>query len=336
LRGLRAQSREPLAFAENDPAKWGTRIEGIPVLSLPDAVARYNDRAAFVITVWSWNNPQTALRRQLAQLDAQRVVHAGVLFRRWPETFLPYYALDRPEHLLKAEPLIRSVASLWTEDSRREYAAQLHWRAFLDFELLQPVAEEMYFPNFLAWQPGEVFVDCGAYDGDTVARVFELQGGNIERIIALEPDRLNCERLRSYRNLLPREQRERLRLHDVAAGGRNGCVSFTSTGDMNAAIGEGPDRVQCVRLDDLLQDERPTYIKMDIEGAELDALEGARQVIRQHRPVLAVCVYHRQDHLWRVPAFIREMVKDYRFFLRPHKPDGWDLVCYAVPVERVR
>src|SRR5262249_54545004 len=151
-------------FADNDPAKWGTHFEGIPVLSLPDAVARYNDRAAFVITVWSWNNPQPALRRQLEQLDAQRVVHAGVLFRRWPETFLPYYALDRPEPLLKAEPLIRSVASLWTDhNSRREYAAQLHWRAFLDFALLQPVAEEMYFPEFLAWQPGEVFVDCGAY-----------------------------------------------------------------------------------------------------------------------------------------------------------------------------
>ena len=73
---------------------------------------------------------------------------------------------------------------------------------------------------------------------------------------------------------------------------------------------------------------------MDIEGAEPGALLGARGLIQQHRPILAICVYHLQEHLWEIPQMLREMVADYNFHLRPHDREGWDLVCYAVPAER--
>ena len=75
---------------------------------------------------------------------------------------------------------------------------------------------------------------------------------------------------------------------------------------------------------------------MDIEGAELDALEGARRSIQTHRPILSICVYHKQDDLWRIPLFIHALVEDYRLFLRPHEVDGKELVCYAVPLNRLR
>ena len=67
----------------------------------------------------------------------------------------------------------------------------------------------------------------------------------------------------------------------------------------------------------------------------MDALEGARQTIERHAPILAVCVYHRQDHLWRIPLLLRQWRDDYAFFLRPHNEEGWDLVCYAVPRARL-
>ena len=81
-------------------------------------------------------------------------------------------------------------------------------------------------------------------------------------------------------------------------------------------------------------DTRITFIKMDIEGAEFDALRGARAAIERHRPVLAVCVYHQQDDLWRLPLLMKEMVPDYRMYLRCHEGDGWQTVAYAVPPER--
>ena len=89
-------------------------------------------------------------------------------------------------------------------------------------------------------------------------------------------------------------------------------------------------------LDSLVDGGRPTFIKLDIEGSEVDALNGARRTIQQQAPVLAVCVYHRQDHLWRIPLLLSHLRDDYAFFLRPHNEEGWDLLCYAVPLARLR
>jgi hypothetical protein len=74
---------------------------------------------------------------------------------------------------------------------------------------------------------------------------------------------------------------------------------------------------------------------MDIEGSEPDALIGARTIIQQNQPVLAICAYHRQNHLWQIPLLIHAMSEKYRFFLHPHLLEVWDLVCYAIPVERL-
>ena len=84
-------------------------------------------------------------------------------------------------------------------------------------------------------------------------------------------------------------------------------------------------------LDELLAEETPTYIKMDIEGFELDALAGAGECIRRCRPKLALCVYHRPDHLWRIPLAMHELLPCSRMTMRSYQLDGWDTVCYCVP-----
>jgi methyltransferase FkbM-like protein len=74
---------------------------------------------------------------------------------------------------------------------------------------------------------------------------------------------------------------------------------------------------------------------MDIEGAELDALRGARPVIVRDRPVLTICVYHVPGDLWRLPLLMKEMIPEYQMFLRTHEGDGWQTVAYGIPPGRV-
>ena len=74
-----------------------------------------------------------------------------------------------------------------------------------------------------------------------------------------------------------------------------------------------------------------TDLKMDIEGAELDALHGAERTIRRTRPRLAICVYHRAEHLWEIPLFVRDLGLGYDFYLRSLGRYGFDVVMYAVP-----
>ena len=76
---------------------------------------------------------------------------------------------------------------------------------------------------------------------------------------------------------------------------------------------------------------KPTYIKLDIEGAELDALQGAGAILRGSAPRVAACVYHVQDHLWKIPLKLRELLPASSLYLRPHMHECWESVCYAVP-----
>ena len=85
-------------------------------------------------------------------------------------------------------------------------------------------------------------------------------------------------------------------------------------------------------MDDVLKDRRVTFIKMDIEGAEPLALRGAEEIIRTQTPKLAICTYHRAEHLWEIPAMIRQMNPAYQIYFRHHDKDEMETVCYAIPI----
>ncbi len=117
----------------------------------------------------------------------------------------------------------------------------------------------------------------------------------------------------------------------------DGEMSFTATGDYSAHLGGHGKKVMVHKLDSAIDASfAPMYIKMDIEGSELEALWGAREIIRKHSPVLAIFSYHHADHLWQIALLIHAINPDLKLFLRRYAEGTWELVWYAVPVERVR
>jgi FkbM family methyltransferase len=225
--------------------------------------------------------------------------------------------------------------------SRDEYLAQLRFRLLADFDgLPHPESHPQYLPTGLfEYDDAEVFVDAGAYDGDTLRSVI-AEGRQFSRYAALEPDQGNVELLETYVSSLPLDVRRRVEVFPVALFSRRTRMRMEEAGTISAVLKPvtGPhegDDVVCVPLDELFAHERVTFLKLDIEGSEPDALAGAREVIVSNRPLIAVCVYHVQDHLWRLPLLIASLAPDYRFYLRPYNEEGWDLVCYAVPNSRV-
>lgn len=340
LEGLRQSGVEPLAFADNNPALWGSTIEGVPVFSPKGAAEKFASSAAFVVTIWNGRATERMADRvlELRALGCERVVPAAFLFWKYAETFLPHYPLDLPGRLLQNSSRVRAAFHLWTDEaSRAEYVAQIAFRLFLDFDRMANPDTEHYFPRDLFdLRENETLIDCGAFDGDTIAGFIARQGARFDRILAYEPDPLNWERL--HRNLaqVPADIRARISTFPQAVGASDGTIQFNSTGTDLSTAGSGATHVECVELDRSLQDVTPTLVKFDIEGFELDALEGAREVVARSRPILAVSAYHRQDHLWEVPLALASMCSRYRFFLRPHGTEGWDLVCYAIPEERAK
>ncbi len=340
LAGLRRIGIQPLAFADNSPALWGREIDGVQVFAIEDAARRFGKSAAFVITIWTGEAVDTMeeRQRQLRGSGCERVSAFNFLFWKYPEVFLPHYAIDLPHKVYEQEQDVRKVFALWADEaSQHEYLAQLRWRLSGDVDgLPRPVTHPIYFPNDLvAMSPDEVFVDCGAYDGDTVRTLLNGQAPSPDKIIAFEPDPENFQRLQHYALSLPREVQEKLTLDQSVVGASKSIVRFEASGTEASAVGSGDLEVNCVTLDESLVGQKPSYIKMDIEGSELDALAGSERTIRENLPVLAICSYHRQDHLWRIPSRIQSFTDQYRFFLRPHLHGGWDLVCYAIPAHRL-
>lgn len=86
-----------------------------------------------------------------------------------------------------------------------------------------------------------------------------------------------------------------------------------------------------VAIDDVVDpQERVTMIKMDIEGSELEALRGARKTICRDKPRLAVCIYHKAEDMTEVPLYIKELVPEYRLYVRHHSKEIGETVFYAV------
>jgi FkbM family methyltransferase len=340
LAGLRRQGVEPLAFADNNPRLWGSTIDGVTVLSPEEAAARFSTTAAFVITIWGarGSDRMTDRVQALRLLGCETVIPFGPLAWRYPDGILPHYGVDLPHKLLEQAADVLRAFDLWSDEaSKREYLAQLRWRLFFDFEGLGPPSvETIYFPpDIIRLRPDEVFVDCGAFDGDTLRDFVAASGGSFKKYLAFEPDPDNYARLHaSIAALLP-AIRQRIDVTRAATAAEDGTVRFAAGAGPSSKMGEGDLEVQALALDRRLGDERPTFIKMDIEGAEPDALTGARRHIAADAPILAISCYHRQDHLWSIPLQIRALNDSYTFHLRPHDLEGWDLVCYAIPRSRL-
>jgi FkbM family methyltransferase len=339
LSRLRTLGINPLAFADNNMALWGKQIDGLPVYSPEDIVKTFSRNTSFLVTI---RHPQYTFehtRRQLLTLGCDKIIPVIALYWKFPEAFLPHYFIDLPHKILESRKEIRQAfLELGDEFSQKEYVAQLYYRLFLNQDLMQePDHDAQYFPSGIPMtSQADIFVDCGAYDGDSIRSFLSKTKAKFNHIFAFEPDPKNYSRLSSYLQQLPSKVRSRITAKCSALGSRHERIRFHADGTPESTIStsEGVD-VEVITLDDFLYDWIPTYIKMDIEGSEIEALIGAQQLIQRNKPALAICVYHQPEHLWRIPLLLRSLSNEYRLFLRPHDYEGWDLVCYAIPRSRL-
>lgn len=254
---------------------------------------------------------------------------------KYVEMFLPYYHINLSHKIYEYAESLRACFNLLTDaESRRTFFTQLGWRVLPDFDsLLGCTTQKPYFPKgIFSLRADETFVDCGAYDGDTIREFLDHSRRSFNRIIAFEPDPHNFQNLATYVGNLPKGIGEKIILLNKALGAKHGRLRFDGAGSASSHVSpDGNIEVESVALDGVSNDYPPSHIKLDVEGAEYEPLMGAQGMIRQKSPILAVSIYHRQDDLRQIPLLIRSFFTGYRYFLRAHNEEGWELDCYAVP-----
>lgn len=183
--------------------------------------------------------------------------------------------------------------------------------------------------DFYPISSDEVLFDCGAFTGDTIEDFVTFTNKKYKKIVAFEPDEKNVKRLNAFIN----NKIENVVVIQKATGDKNGKVSFLNNGNMFSKTVDVKDSsdefsVDIVRLDNYI-DYHPTLIKMDIEGAELDSLIGATQIIKTQKPKLAICIYHMPFDFYEIPKFLKSLVPEYKFKVRQHEPGFCETVLYA-------
>jgi FkbM family methyltransferase len=336
LARLRRAGRTLDAWADDTPSLRGTTIEGVPVMTPADAAERFGDEAVFVVTMINPFLPFRRARERLGYVTRARVISLIDLAWAYPDAFLPYVQFETPDRVLrKRDDILRAAGLFADEESRRQFAAHLRFRLQLDHDALPPNSKENYFPEDVVPPVGPecVFVDAGAYDGDTIRYFLRRQGDRFGAIYAFEPDARNYERLRDYTATLDPEIARRIELHCAAVGDKAGTARFNMTGNASAAReSDGTTEVAIVRIDETVPLRRvQTFVKYDVEGGEWEALRGTQKLVEVAQPLLAVSVYHRPDDLWQLPLELHRLDLDYRLFLRTQGEDGMDVICYAVP-----
>jgi FkbM family methyltransferase len=253
---------------------------------------------------------------------------------------LPILKLD--EFLNKNKSTDYYIGIAMTNSEHRKQVEQQLRKAGINYEKtcfdlapimseVNKICEEQYFNlPALTHDENEVFVDCGVWDGASSAEFLKWSKGRYKHILAFEPDK----RQHALINVKMRNAHN-FDLIDCALSNVNETTHYYKNipSSFSIAGGKGEsakEQVRCVKFDDFLTNEKVTFIKMDIEGAEYAALSGMQNTIRTHKPKLAICVYHRPEDIITIPSLILSLNNEYKLFFRhPYKGTS-QTVMFAV------
>ena len=200
------------------------------------------------------------------------------------------------------------------------------------FERYTETTERQYYPYSI---PGfqlsecEVFVDCGAYDGGGICEFSFVTGKKYKYIYAFEPNPINFALTKAA---IEHSKIDNISVYNLGLSDYSQMVMMTDSTHSSRISEEGVVPVCLDSLDNILyeMENRPTFIKLDVEGTEPDALIGAKRIIDRDHPKLAICIYHSPfTQLWEIPYYIMRNHPDYKLFIRQYSLYV-DTVLYAL------
>lgn len=287
--------------------------------------------------IWIWGagmNGRTLLKRLkeisvkvygIIDRDSTMAEVAGV----------PVFGIDKVD-FKKIDFLIISMHDKETADGCADFAVSAGMKkeniALFRNYYEQTLVEKQYFEDFIKYDEGEVFVDAGVLNLDTSLRFAEnCDRNNVSnyKIYAFEPDQDAYQKCVKIREEHPDKD---ITLYNSGLWSSDTVLGFKVDGWGGSRIANKnlTYQIEVASLDSMIN-EKVTYIKMDIEGAELEALKGSRNIIRQYKPKLAVCVYHKKEDIIEIPRYIKSLVPEYRLYLRHYSSCDFETVLYALP-----
>lgn len=316
-----------IGFTDSYADKRGETFAGLRVFTTQE-VAMMKNIAIYIAT----NNYKFMLEilEETDKLENIEVFAEGFIFGK-----ILFNVEGMRSSIKKSQQKIQYIKNALKDDkSRRVFERLLEYRITNDRKLITEIYEPeqtQYFPEegLLKTEENEIFIDAGAYNGETTYNFYNWVGDRrYSKVYLLEPDSLMFEIMKEYISLKKLE-------NIVCVNG--GAYSFSGVLRFNEAsltgssriTGTGEKKIEVVSIDDMVGDDKVTFIKMDIEGSEMKALDGAKKTIERCKPKLAISIYHREDDMWEIPYYILSKYPWYKIYIRHYSLTVTETVMYA-------
>jgi len=318
---------DKIVFCDNDYTKQRTVIDDIPVISFDDLRTKYKDSYILITSGLYYDDivlqlKENKLDKKIINLQQEQTIVSEIQFY---EDYKNYYnVICDHEHRFS-----QLFDILYDDYSKNILHDRLNYCITANSKYLIPLKSKnvQYFdPDIVKLSKNEILIDGGAFTGDTVETFIQQTDGEFLKIYSFEPEKDKhsefINKFSMYHNI---------ELIPCGLWRKNSVLKFKAENAGTSKLSEyGNIEVPVTSIDEFLNGKPATLIKMDIEGAELDALRGAEKTIKKYRPKLAICVYHNPLDIVNIPLYIKELVPEYKIFLRHYNKSSSETVCYAI------
>jgi len=317
-----------LGFIESNPRS--SEAIGLPVYSWEE-IAGDGSTAQLLIGIYNRDMPFDGLRDIALSFGFKNIFMPWDIYSEFgADLGWRYWLSDKATLLQNLDGIERAFQLLADEESKKTLLDICRFRMGLKNEYASFRHSENQYFNELTVSTASLlhtftYIDCGAYNGDTFHEA--VKKFNITSAYLFEPDPSNfTELVKSTKSsgltpiCLP-----------LAVSSRYQILSFSGSGEGGTISEYGDVHIAAVSLDEILPNAKVNFIKFDVEGAEIAALQGAKNLIERSRPALVLSMYHRPSDLWEIPSLLEAYCPSYKFYLRQHFYNSFDSVLYAIP-----
>lgn len=268
-------------------------------------------------------------------LDEMGYTHFNYLsFFRYSNLELaqPPFIIDFKEDFLNNEKKYEEIYNLLEDENSKEvFEKVLNFKMTFDFDFMKGFTnnhEEQYFDKELIPNIKNInFIDGGAYVGDTLPQIIK-NFPDYNKIYCIEPNKLHI-------NIAKRDfpnQRD-IEFINCGLGNKKQILEVDTDENINKIQNNCAHDYQAIdinTIDNLLK-QKVDFIKLDIEGAEQDTIEGAKQTIKKYHPILAICIYHKAEDWYKIPNMVLDIRNDYKVYIRHYMEGIFETVMYFIP-----
>lgn len=318
----------PVAFfCDSDSERWGREVVNSVRCISPEELGKKTDMR--VVIAVSGHQREIAQRcKELGFLETQ-IFSAPTYLFSWAANYR--CTVDPAFRGRVMEGTKELLSSFGDDDRSKALLVEIITRWLADASAPMSQDGAQYFIPELPIRCDEAFVDAGAYDGDTLMSFIGHMPsgipGELIRYYAFECDQSNCTALEETIEQI--DCPFAVEHYPIALWDQKAALHFSVIGTNSLVSSSGKNTVQADRLEHVLSGKPVTWIKMDIEGAEMRALKGCASIIRRDKPRLSICTYHNLEDLYEIPRYIKSLRSDYQFLLRHHSELEFETVLYA-------